>query len=650
MITPLSLVSGKTAIPSLDETNTRFYSPVMAKVRAKTCVIYGIMVILALLPFLARQFNLFMVPPELVACALGLLVPGGGFFALGTFRGFILGLATIWLFFTIGFKSFDLFGDVFLVPLIWLAGISGGLMANGTTPPWAPLGAGTVAIVVWTYWAGKVYLQYRYFLGIRKKRLVSFNKVVENFTALAQDHRIGDDRELDEEALRASRYLYDLCLSGKALDAFDSAFLSLECYRYQLTYAGSALLTLQCKYLPNFSGYLGEAMRTIINCYTEPKVCGYWKWENLAGYCKWDPDPVKKGNVMLSGWAASVIAAYGANTGDRRYDQEGALAFRPFKNRNKTYSYSIGDIIESFEKQILAEPSALIPCEPRLQFPICNGYAMLGMMAYDRAHGTEHTAKVYEKFIRAIMTEFCDLHGEVVTRRCRLSGLRFFPKSMLIRNNFMNINTSLVYNPIYPGLAKRSYAFIRDEMLYIEDGIGYIRNRPWKNMTNSMYAPGVLLSILELTALEFGDYEMAAALKKAESGFLVPSKKRFKYKDVGVCGMSNMAMSRWCRMNDWTDTFLKGPSENALSGPLLSFAEYPKVLVAKAISHGKDLGLVLYPETEELRTELELSRLEPGKTYYVQETGSRFSADFAGKARIVCTLKGRTPFTVIPAG
>jgi hypothetical protein len=79
-------------------------------------------------------------------------------------------------------------------------------------------------------------------------------------------------------------------------------------------------------------------MRTIINCHTEPKARGCRRQENLAGYCKWDPDPVKKGNVMLSGWAVSVIAAYGTNTGDRRHDREGTLAFRPFKNKYKKRS------------------------------------------------------------------------------------------------------------------------------------------------------------------------------------------------------------------------------------------------------------------------------------------------------------------------
>jgi hypothetical protein len=354
---------------------------------------------------------------------------------------------------------------------------------------------------------------------------------------------------------------------------------------------------------------------------------------------------------MLSGWASALIAGYGANTGDLYYEKDRALRFRPFKNSEKTYDHNICSIIESFKRQILQEPAALISCEPQMQFPICNSYALAGMLAYDRNHQSGHTMEIYEKFINSLMQDFCELNGDVVTRRYQLTGLRFTPKTALMNSSFGNIAIAQAYNPIYPGLAKRSYAIVRDELLYIKDGIAYMRNLPWEkviDMGTHTRSPGSLLSLLEVLALEFGDYEMADALAVAETKYLIPSKYRFKYKVVCVCGMANLAAARWNRKGDWSDTILNGPPPAAFSGPLLNGCRYPQVLVAKAFSHGDDLELVLYGGTEEREQTIRLERLHKNKTYRIRETGYTFIADSEGKADLNCNLDGRTQLTIVP--
>jgi hypothetical protein len=624
----------------------------MGRIRRRTLLIYGLLCAAGLLPAFLGWFTPLRIPAKLIAVGCGVLVPGGGFLAAGSHHSIVLGMVTITLFFTLGFKTLDMFGDLIVPALLWIAGGTGGLMAGGNTPPWAPLYAAGAAVLVWGYWEFRVQRQLSNLKRSRKRRLETFDAMMRRIEPAGGGEPEPPVRELGPEGLAASRYLYDLCLTGNGYDNFDRLFFpSLAAYRYQLAYTGYALMTLQCKYTPNFHGYLNEAQRFLIEGYTRPETCGYWKWESLAGYWRWNPDPVVRGNVMLSGWASALIAGYGANTGDLRYEEEGALRFRPFKNSEKTYDHSIRSIIESFKEQILREPAALISCEPQMQFPICNSYALLGMLAYDRTHQSGHTGEIYEKFIGSLMQDFCELNGDVVTRRCQLTGLRFTPKTALMNSSFGNIAIAQAYNPVYPGLAKRSYAIVRDELLYIEDGIARMRNLPWEkviDMGTKTRSPGSLLSLLEVLALEFGDYEMAGALTAAEKKYLVPSKYRFKYKDVCVCGMANLAAARWNRKNDWSDTILKGPPAAAFSGPLLNGCRYPQVLVAKAFSHGDDLELVLYNGTEEREQTLGLERLHKNKTYRVRETGRTFTANSEGKAELDCNLDGRTPLTIVP--
>jgi hypothetical protein len=646
-----SMVNGKQTVPSLDATCASAYGPVFARIRRKVLVIYALLCLIAIVPSILRIF--FDFSPKIAAIFLGLLVPGGGFFAAASPLSIALGALTVLVFFTVAFKTLDLFGDMLGVAAVWIAGILGGLLSNAQTPLWAPALPIAAACITWGYWALRVRKQLRFFRVSRDRRLTTIDAMIGKIEASGAPNQENVGRELSREAVEASRYLFDLCLNGKGYDNFDRHFFpSLAAYRYQLSYVGYALMTLQCKYTPNFHGYLNEAQRFLIDGFTRPETCGYWKWESLLGYWKWNPDPAARGNVMLTGWAAALIAGYEANTGDRYYENPNSLRFKPFKNREKTYNYDLKSIIESFVSQIDSEPTALIPCEPYMQFPICNSYAMAAILAYDRHHGSNYAEKIYEKYINALSEEFCDPNGDMAIRRHMLTGLRFIPKTALTEGDFGNISVAQPYHPVYPGLAKRCYAIVRDEALEIRDGVAYMKKVPWEkvvDMGTHVFSPGLLISQLETTALEFGDYEMANALVEAEKKYLTMSKKRFKYKDVSVCGMANFAASRWNRKDDWLDTILKGPPAAAYTGPLLGSCPYPEVLVAKACSDGKNLELVLYNGTENQKADIIIEGLQKDTKYRVKETGATFMADPSGKAALSCAVNGRTALTVVPA-
>jgi len=103
------------------------------------------------------------------------------------------------------------------------------------------------------------------------------------------------------------------------------------------------------------------------------------------------------------------------------------------------------------------------------------------------------------------------------------------------------------------------------------------------------------------------------------------------------------------RKDDWRNAVLVGPPASVFSGPILSRADYPAVLVAKAFSDGADLQLVLYPGGSQPTQTLGLERLKPGARYRVQQGNAEFVADAGGRAELNVVLQGRTELNIVPA-
>jgi hypothetical protein len=646
------LVLRKARIPSLEETNTKTYGGGIKKIHDRTLWIFGAGCFIGLLLWGLGNFSPLPIPQKIIALACGFFVPGGGFLATGHIVCMITGAALTVLFFTLGFKALDMFGNTVVCVLIWVVGGLGGLFAEGPPLLWAPLPAMGAALVTWIYWAWQTHKVFRFLRASRTERRSSAAPMIADMEGIYRQAEVSEERELDREGVEASQYIFDLCLGGKGLADFDQLFFpSLSALRYQLANLGNALQIMQCKYTPNFHGYLNRAQRFLIEGFTHPDTCGYWKYENLGGYWRWNPDPIRRANVMLSGWAAPTIISYAANTGDDRYERPGAVKFQPQKNGGRTYDYSAGDFVQLFVDQIRTMPLALIPCEPFLQFPICNSYAIHGLLIYDRYHKTHYTEEIYERFSESMEQNFTDMNGDMIMRRNQLTGMRFTPKNALmggVVSNFM----SYCYHPIMPGYARRSFALLRGEALELKDGIAYLRGVKWEDMVDmgtGAKTPAGMVGQLEQLCLEFGDYEMARGFREARHRYMVKSNNRFKYQYASVNSMATIIAALWSQKNDWYDTVLKGPPPAAFTGPVLEECSYPDVLVAKAISHGDDLALVLYNGTAEASQKLTLGRLRRGGRYHIKETGQYFDADAEGSAGITVNLDNRTSLTIVPA-
>jgi hypothetical protein len=353
-----------------------------------------------------------------------------------------------------------------------------------------------------------------------------------------------------------------------------------------------------------------------------------------------------------------VMTGYGAQTGDRRFEAEGALKFRPFKDKpEKSYDYSVKGAVECLYRQYKSKmyPYMLIPCEPHVAFPICNSYGILGMLIYDRDHGTHYCEDIFDDLYKYLTDNFVEAEGSFALRRQYIYGLRFIPESQIMYDPMADVQNYLMYSPIFPGLAKRNYALVRKHSLEVRDGVTYIKGKKWEDIfdiSTMKKNPSLSISNLEMIAAEYGDTEILNGLRAAEKIFLERSKdpKYFKFKDVPVVVMANFAIGRFLRQGDWKDIILRGPKQTAFTGPILADCKFPEVLVAKAVSHdGSDLDLVLYNGEEAGEQEIALERLRAGGAYIVKESGYSFTADGEGKAVLKVRLDGRTPLHIVAA-
>jgi hypothetical protein len=85
------------------------------------------------------------------------------------------------------------------------------------------------------------------------------------------------------------------------------------------------------------------------------------------------------------------------------------------------------------------------------------------------------------------------------------------------------------------------------------------------------------------------------------------------------------------------------------SGPILSAASYPDVLVARAVSDGRALTLELVPGQGGGRFPISFSGLIPGAAYHLKGAADEtVTADPDGNASLEVTLERRTPLQLIP--
>lgn len=211
-----------------------------------------------------------------------------------------------------------------------------------------------------------------------------------------------------------------------------------------------------------------------------------------------------------------------------------------------------------------------------------------------------------------------------------------------------------------PHIAHRNWAIVKKEFVTYDDkGRMYIKDLQGADKLdpgNYKAGEGAIRAYVAAAAAEFGDEKVRKeALEQLDSEYFpveATSSGSLFNKGLSATTQVIALMARMLRNQDLANASLRGPTENALSGPILQEASFPEVLVAKAYSaDGVNLDLVLYNGKGAGEFDLQIARLQPGATYTVEteETVEELVASSTGTATARVALNGRTPVTVRPA-
>ncbi len=570
---------------------------------------------------------------------LGLAYPGAGFLASGAWWWTVLTIVA----FVVSIGGWVGVGG-FVFPVgVWL----GSAVIAGLTTSEVRSGAAVavgVAVVLGLLARGVVGLVLHRRRQVKAAALQSRLARLEVRTPSIQPGEVG---ELSEEDLACARYIFDRAL--QPIDQFDG-FTTIDqfreaAWRYQLVSMNYALASLQVNYAPAFRGYLLDAQANSIQKMLDRRAWHYWRIENLIGNFKVGADPVKRENIMLSGWWSLALGAFEGATGDRRFSRPGALTFVESERRSYVYDYPAlaNVLIEQFDDKELC----FFPCEPNWVFAICNLFGVTGMLTFDNVHGTTLGRDRLDRFIQTLEREYTTADGRFVMISSRRTGLRLASSSAI---NPASI--SWLTNMLSPRLAQtyweigshklRANGPLEDYVVPLVDAVDPGNYQP----TNSYFWATLMLS-----AQEMGDREtyavardrMAANGSEVQDG--VYTYRGSAYANLTAHTGRFASEGTWHRFA-WGD----GPAFGA-SSPHIAEASYPDVLVARAVTDGTALEAVLRPGRGNGRQAVTIGGLVPGRSYHVS-SGDRVSleqvADATGSLIATATLTGRTELRVAP--
>ncbi|KAF4428589.1 Linalool dehydratase/isomerase [Colletotrichum fructicola] len=469
----------------------------------------------------------------------------------------------------------------------------------------------------------------------RNKYLV---QAVEEQMADAAPAPQSGDRELSLETLRHVQHMIERGLSPRDDFSFHDVIDQFQtgAIRYQLYGTIDALSLYQCHYVPGFHGYLSKACQNAIEKSLQKRIMSYWKWESIFGrFTLSDWDPIKKDNIMVTGYLSAAIGLYGQASGDRQYNKKDALEF--VIDDGKHYKTNYEGLADALFNNMTENPYCLYPCEPNWTYSLCNLTGMAGLVISDRLLGRDLGVKLRNRFERSLEEEFTECDGRILPIRSEFTGLTL-PGLCGTLTDCIN---AMLLTAYLPHLAHRNWAMIRKEFLkYDKNGqleVRSLKGADKMDPRNYRASEGPLRAFIAATAAEFGNEKIRKeALHQLDNTY-------FPVEATKSGSLRNKRSNR-----DLANATLHGPPENALQGPLLEEAPFPDVLVAKAYSNdGKQLDLVLYNGAEPGTFELGFERLVPGKEYSLS-TGGSVKANNKGKATVKVSVKGRTQIILKP--
>jgi len=421
--------------------------------------------------------------------------------------------------------------------------------------------------------------------------------------------------------------------------------------RYQLYGVVDVLSLYQCHYAPGFHGYLSRASKNCIEKSLQKRIMSYWKWESIFGKFKFsDWDPIKKDNIMVTGYLSSAMGLYAQASGDRSYNEKDSLEF--VIDDGMHYKTNYDGLADALSNNMTENPYCLHPCEPNWTYSLCNLTGMAGLVISDRILGRDLGVRLRNRFERALEEDFTECDGRILPIRSEFTGLTL-PGLCGTLTDCIN---AMLLTAYLPHLAHRNWAMIRKEFLtYDEEGqleVKGLKGADKMDPGNYRAGEGPLRAFIAATAAEFGDEKVRKeALAQLDTKYFpVEATHTGSLRNKGLSATTQVIalMARFVKHRDLANATLHGPPANALAGPVLEEAPFPDVLVAKAYSKdAKELDLVLYNGKEAGTFDLGFERLLPNHTYKLSNGGT-FTADAEGKGTTKVTVKGRTQVILKP--
>jgi len=621
-----------------------------------------------LIAALGFGIGLFAESPHLQSFGLGLIFPGAGFihYAAGSWVWILLHaglvLLTIILFLVALFVWF--WNGNLLAPIaVWLlAALFAGWMDHseslgiicsvrvlGKDIPAAPLISILLAGLAIAWGQSLINRGTRKRVATLARRRAAIGPILipESPLGAAGGREV---KEMTRADLAALRFAFDRAL--QPVDAWQGFYFGDQwqpaATRYQVNTLGWALALANHNSLPAMRGYLQQAQLNLIEKKKDHKLWWYWRWENLWGNLRLNADPMPIDNIMYSGYLAMQIGMYQAVTGDLRHDRPAAFTLK--HPNGDEYVYAFPRIAQIVARQFDSD-YCLWPCEPNMIYPLCNVFGAIGVAAYDAAHGTEHWARIEPRFRAMLRHEFTHVDGTIIPLKSGYTGLPLIGGGMSSL-----LSTAAWISPLMPDLAAAQWAMAKAELFDRVDGACRLKNEkdlifPDPGSYKSNYA--FSLSSMLMAAAEMGDREVhALGLELLER--LMPAIENdgvLRHADASVWAHAQLMIGRIGHTHGLHDLVRNGASRQWREGPLLTEARYPEVLVAKAVSDGAALELVLYSGGGNTRQDITVAQLKPGLRYRLTINGAEAGglvADGAGKCIVPLQLGGRTGVFLAP--
>ncbi|KAF5625190.1 uncharacterized protein FTJAE_10087 [Fusarium tjaetaba] len=571
------------------------------------------------------------------AAALGLLFPGAGYIASGNILGCILLILTLALY-PLVFLAWFGSGAIAIPLLLWIASIPGAYFATGRSV-WEPAGKCAAAVLFGIFFFANRVSAAQRAKGVahRETRNALLERSLEEIDAIYVEAPPPGSRELGLSILRRIQHIIDAAQQDKndwtwftKIDQFQTSAL-----RYQIYEMLYVLGTYQGIYTPNAHTYISDASCRLVEKAITQDVLGFWKWEKLLGHFSTDCDPVKKDNIMVTGFFLEGLMLYTANTQDERFCQPGSLPFQVTKDR--VFHYDIHSIREAMMDQWKSNPFCLFPCEPNWTYIPCNFQGFIGSLLYDRYFGGNETALISPTFEESLNRNFTESSGSILPIRSELTGFTL-PGLCGALTDLSNV---MFTRATFPHISRRFWALFPKENIEFNRATGELKCvglRGADKIDSGTYRPDpyAMYGFVAQAASEYGDQELSEAAiniaYKAYGTVTTPTGAiALPREDNGPSTTTKMTILR--------AELLHGGELEAV----VTKVPYPGVLVAKAYSHdSSDLDVVLYPSADSGRFSITVSRLRPGLKYKgLEET---VVADDNGDAVLSVMVDGRTSF------